>query len=182
MSRFKYEEEMGFFKIKDKLGIIPTFFVDNKQIADKFRKIFNTLNPKINGTEIILEWKTGFNSTVFLNTNKMDKVEVKIEEEEYGNRKDIIITHHSNINLERFAEKSTKDEVLEQLRTIPCINQFLENHSFIANRSFILIQGLQLREEEKEEIEKEIHECFPSVKCQFLEGFSDVTYDLIIDF
>ena len=79
MIRFQFKEEMGFFKINDKEGVIPTCFVDSKEEADKLTKFFKTLNPKIDKNVIILKWQNNFTSNIFLNQDKMDKIEIKIQ-------------------------------------------------------------------------------------------------------
>lgn len=180
--RFEYREEMGFFKIEDKEGVIPTCFVDTKEEADKLTNFFKTLNPKIDKNVIILKWQNNFTSNIFLNQDKMDKIEIKIKEDQYQTGKEIHIIQKGTINLRGLVEENKINNIFEQLDTIPCIKEFMNNHSYVMNKKFFLIEDLALEEEEKNKVLNEIIERFPSVSAYFIERFSDNTFDLIIKF
>lgn len=182
MNRFQFKEEMGFFKINDKEGVIPTCFVDSKEEADKLTKFFKTLNPKIDKNVIILKWQNNFTSNIFLNQDKMDKIEVKIKEDQYQTGKEIHIIQKGIMNLKGLVEENKVNDIFEQLDTIPCIKAFINNHSYVMNKKFFLIEDLILREEEKIEVLNEINEHFPSVSAYFVERFPDDAFDLIIKF
>lgn len=182
MNRFKYKEEMGFFKIQDREDIIPTFFVDTKDEADKFINLLNTINPKITGNTVTIKWKDSISDDIYFNNNKMDIVEIKILENYYRTGKEVFIEEKTFLNLKSFVDKGTSEDIVNQLNKCSSLQSILANNSFSLNQDFILIQRLTLKDEERKEILNEIHEIFPSTRPRFIPKIMEGEYDLLVKF
>ena len=107
---------------------------------------------------------------------------IKIKEDQYQTGKEIHIIQKGIMNLKSLVEENKVNNIFKQLDTIPCIKEFIKNHSYVMNKKFFLIEDLTLREEEKIEVLNEINKHFPSVSAHFVERFPDDTFDLIIEF